>query len=536
MTARRAAHGAPAGHRSPEPLHPLGEEHRHVPARRRGHSGGGAGRGAELNAGHHPQGDVEEREQHEAPEELHGRLHALVGGDAAHAVHELVRQGVDHGAHQGEGGGQRHLGHGPHQHPGEVAVAVAGAHLGVAQAQEGEVALVPVESLGQRLHRPRSVRQRAGHGIAAGQVDLGRHGGHGPVHHLGDAPEGVGLHPRRIVGAHVAQACRHVLGESAHGTVVVGPVLRCPLRHGLGIADPHERPRPEARLAVIGEADGHRDHAVDAVVERRPQRDAGRTRLERLEGGLVVADPLGEQRHQPPAANRRRHMAKAPALRAVDSPSLARYTGTTPASLRKGHNGAMENNVDLPRKRGYRRSDAMSSRASTKPLMWLATSTTAPPRSRASACSTSTRRKNTWTRRRARPPMTRPPPCAPPDPTALTCSDGAPGTRRRRRAPAAGRRWRCYDDTMTSTTHDHPRADELPPPRTVEVADGVFAYIQPDGGWWINNTGFVVGDARRAVHRQLRHRASHPRLARRHRPQSERTSPRTPARPARPCW
>jgi cyclase len=25
------------------------------------------------------------------------------------------------------------------------------------------------------------------------------------------------------------------------------------------------------------------------------------------------------------------------------------------------------------------------------------------------------------------------------------------------------------------------------------VADGVYAYIQPDGGWWINNTGFVIG-------------------------------------------
>jgi cyclase len=30
-------------------------------------------------------------------------------------------------------------------------------------------------------------------------------------------------------------------------------------------------------------------------------------------------------------------------------------------------------------------------------------------------------------------------------------------------------------------------------PETVEVADGVFAYVQPDGTWWINNTGFVVG-------------------------------------------
>jgi len=30
-------------------------------------------------------------------------------------------------------------------------------------------------------------------------------------------------------------------------------------------------------------------------------------------------------------------------------------------------------------------------------------------------------------------------------------------------------------------------------PYTVEVADGVYAYIQPDGGWLINNTGFIVG-------------------------------------------
>lgn len=29
--------------------------------------------------------------------------------------------------------------------------------------------------------------------------------------------------------------------------------------------------------------------------------------------------------------------------------------------------------------------------------------------------------------------------------------------------------------------------------RLVEVSDGVFAYIQPDGSWWINNTGVVVG-------------------------------------------
>ena len=43
---------------------------------------------------------------------------------------------------------------------------------------------------------------------------------------------------------------------------------------------------------------------------------------------------------------------------------------------------------------------------------------------------------------------------------------------------------------MSSSHHDHP---ELGPPRVEEVADGVFAYVQPDGGWFINNTGFVRG-------------------------------------------
>lgn len=30
-------------------------------------------------------------------------------------------------------------------------------------------------------------------------------------------------------------------------------------------------------------------------------------------------------------------------------------------------------------------------------------------------------------------------------------------------------------------------------PQTVEVADDVYAYVQADGTWWINNTGFIVG-------------------------------------------
>jgi cyclase len=43
---------------------------------------------------------------------------------------------------------------------------------------------------------------------------------------------------------------------------------------------------------------------------------------------------------------------------------------------------------------------------------------------------------------------------------------------------------------MSASHHDHP---ELGPPRAEEVSDGVWAYVQPDGSWWINNTGFLVG-------------------------------------------
>ena len=46
---------------------------------------------------------------------------------------------------------------------------------------------------------------------------------------------------------------------------------------------------------------------------------------------------------------------------------------------------------------------------------------------------------------------------------------------------------------MTSTNHDIPATHVLPPPRTELVAEGVYAYIQPDGSWFINNAGFVAG-------------------------------------------
>ena len=40
----------------------------------------------------------------------------------------------------------------------------------------------------------------------------------------------------------------------------------------------------------------------------------------------------------------------------------------------------------------------------------------------------------------------------------------------------------------------HPHDVTTPgPPELHEVADGIWAYVQPDGTWWINNTGFCVG-------------------------------------------
>jgi len=44
---------------------------------------------------------------------------------------------------------------------------------------------------------------------------------------------------------------------------------------------------------------------------------------------------------------------------------------------------------------------------------------------------------------------------------------------------------------MSGHGHDH---GPLPSPtEATEVADGIYAYIQNDGTWWINNTGFMVG-------------------------------------------
>lgn len=42
---------------------------------------------------------------------------------------------------------------------------------------------------------------------------------------------------------------------------------------------------------------------------------------------------------------------------------------------------------------------------------------------------------------------------------------------------------------MSTALHE----GQLGSPRLTEVSDGVFAYVQPDGSWWINTTGLLVG-------------------------------------------
>lgn len=43
-----------------------------------------------------------------------------------------------------------------------------------------------------------------------------------------------------------------------------------------------------------------------------------------------------------------------------------------------------------------------------------------------------------------------------------------------------------------SSSADQPTAF-APPTTSREISDGIHAYVQPDGTWWINNTGFLVG-------------------------------------------
>ncbi len=47
---------------------------------------------------------------------------------------------------------------------------------------------------------------------------------------------------------------------------------------------------------------------------------------------------------------------------------------------------------------------------------------------------------------------------------------------------------------MTAPVSGHAHTpDELPPPTIEEVSPGIYAYIQLDGSWGLNNTGFITG-------------------------------------------
>jgi cyclase len=45
-------------------------------------------------------------------------------------------------------------------------------------------------------------------------------------------------------------------------------------------------------------------------------------------------------------------------------------------------------------------------------------------------------------------------------------------------------------DVVTTSHAEH---SQLPPPYLEEVSAGIYAYVQPDGSWFLNNTGFLVG-------------------------------------------
>lgn len=48
---------------------------------------------------------------------------------------------------------------------------------------------------------------------------------------------------------------------------------------------------------------------------------------------------------------------------------------------------------------------------------------------------------------------------------------------------------------MTDTTHTHPTGPQVPDvePTLEELRPGVYAWVQPDGSWWVNNAGAITG-------------------------------------------
>src|SRR5579871_540018 len=87
------------------------------------------------------------------------------------------------------------------------------------------------------------------------------------------------------------------------------------------------------------------------------------------------------------------------------------------------------------------------------------------------------------------PPPGKRPSCGPgwSRPTAATRGTSA--------APSGTSRWSCVIRDRGEERMSSQRIDITVPgrPEVHEVSAGVFAYVQPDGTWWINNTGFITG-------------------------------------------
>ena len=64
------------------------------------------------------------------------------------------------------------------------------------------------------------------------------------------------------------------------------------------------------------------------------------------------------------------------------------------------------------------------------------------------------------------------------------------GTRAGVAASPAGSRNDAHSMSHPHHDHDHP---DIPPPTVEEVRNGIHAYVQLDGSWGLNNSGFLVG-------------------------------------------
>ena len=196
-------------------------------------------------------------------------------------------------------GGQRRRHHGGGHTASETAAVAVGrqsaGHVGVAQPDRGQIGFVPMSGFGQLCDLIRRVRTSRRGGDATGDViPLGRVGGE----KAGQAPERQLVLAGRVHRDHLGELCPQVLREGPNGGRRIAPVALGPRFDVFGRADADERLRAEAGLVVVDQAHRDRRQVRDSVIEGGAERDAGRAGAQRLQAGFVVADALGEQRHQ----------------------------------------------------------------------------------------------------------------------------------------------------------------------------------------------------------------------------------------------